>query len=262
VEEVAPPRDGCVQSLVRALGLLDQLASHEGGLTLTEVARMAELPRSTAHRLLTTMEAMRYVAFDPHTNQWLIGARALAFGASSVEGADIGRVARPILHSLLLNTRMTASLALPQGGGVRCAGQSRAPSDRATPVRPGDYLAYHISAAGKAILATWSEERLRTWLAGAVLAPRTAFSITDPDALLADLQEVRRRGYAVSDQETADGLRAVAAAVRGPDGEARAALAVSGPLLRLPDARLPAVGTNLVFAAKRMSEGCRDAVAA
>lgn len=89
------PRDGCVQSLVRALSLLDQLALREGGLTLAEAALRAELPRSTAHRLLTTMESLRYVAFDRATSQWQIGSKALSFGAPTDDVWGLGRVARP-----------------------------------------------------------------------------------------------------------------------------------------------------------------------
>lgn len=80
---------GCVQSLVRAFGVLDEL-SKTSGLTLTEVANRVRLPRSTTHRLLTTMQALKYVRFDRDTSHWLIGVQAFNVGAAFAEGERLG----------------------------------------------------------------------------------------------------------------------------------------------------------------------------
>ncbi|MET0275143.1 MAG: helix-turn-helix domain-containing protein, partial [Phenylobacterium sp.] len=156
-------RSGCVQSLVRAFGLLDQLASHEEGLTLTQVAKLVGLPRSTAHRLLTTMESMRYVVFDPTSSQWLVGPRTRTFGGVA-EGQDIGRLARPIMRSLLLNSRATVSVSIPGQDDVRSVGQARLPGDRHALARPGDHLPLHTTAAGKVMLAHMSAAKLDSFL--------------------------------------------------------------------------------------------------
>jgi len=76
---------GQVQSLVRAFGLLDALSRFDDGLTLTEIAKLNGLPQSTAHRLLTAMDALRYVEFDPSDNRWRIGIQAFAPGTAFVQ---------------------------------------------------------------------------------------------------------------------------------------------------------------------------------
>jgi IclR family acetate operon transcriptional repressor len=253
-------RGGCVQAVQRALALLDQLAEQKEGLTLTEIARRVELPRSTAHRLLTTMETMRYVAFDVRTNEWLAGVRTMAFGAGDPK--DVARLARPILQLLQTGARATASLATVEGPQVRYAGQARVAADRWAPARTGDLLPLHTTATGKAILAFWPVETLARYLAETALEPRTAASITDPAALRRELEVIRRRGYAVDDQETRAGVRCVAAPVLGRDGRPRAAVGVSCPLLDAPPGRLPSLGARVQFSARRLTDAFGSAVAA
>lgn len=253
-----PERGGCVQSLVRALGLLDQLASHGGGLTLTEVAQRVQLPRSTAHRLLTTMETMRYVAFDRTTSCWLVGARALVFGLSSSEAPDASRLAQPILHTLQLDTRLTASLDAVDAGGVRCVAQSRAPGDRST-LRPGDRSGWRTSASGVAILAFWPQDKVRAWFEHTAQASAGAAGSDGLASLLVELDEVRRRGFAVRDDEAGEGLRSVAAPILGRNGEATSAVVLSGRSRRIPDAKLAWLGATLRIMARRMVEADFDA---
>lgn len=250
-------RGGCVQSLVRALGLLDQLAEHEEGLTLTDIAKRTGLPRSTAHRLLTTMESMRYVAFDTRTNQWLVGIRAMAFAGGADEARDLRRHARPVLQSLHAGARATASLAVPDGAQVRYAAQVRSERDRWAPARPGDVLPLHTTATGKAILAHWAPARLDAFLAETYPHDPAA-----REALRDDLETVRHRGYAVDDQATRPSVRCVAAAVLDRHGQPRAAIGVCCSLMQVDAARLPSLGSAVQFAAKRLAEGFGHAVAA
>lgn len=255
----ADSRSGCVQSLVRALALLDELAEHDAGLTLTEAARRVELPRSTAHRLLTTMESMRYVAFDSASSHWTVGVRAFAVGGAVEEDRDIGRLARPILQSLLVGARATASVAAPAGRDIRCVARACATDDRTLPGGPGERLPIHTTALGKVIMAHWSETELETFLQGVTSAGRGG---VDPAALRAELQVIRRRGYAIDDGQMRRDVRSVAAAVFDRRGQVRAAIAVSAPMERAPDARLPMLGAMVQASARQMSEGFGFAIAA
>src|ERR1700691_3299017 len=90
---------GHVQSPVRAFHLLDLLTDHDGGLSLTEIAKLVDLPRSTAHRLLTTMLALRYVEFDNKTHRWMIGIQAFRIGKAFSQVRDLARLGRPIMRS-------------------------------------------------------------------------------------------------------------------------------------------------------------------
>jgi IclR family acetate operon transcriptional repressor len=254
--------DGCVQSLVRAFRLLDELNGYDGGLTLTEVARLASLPRSTAHRLLTTMESVRYVAFDASTSQWMIGARARACGGAFAEPQDIGRLARPILQSIRLNTHASVSVSVLGEGDVRYVAQSRLAVERHPIPRPGDHFPLHTTAAGKIMLAQLSGAELDPFLRADRLAPGTACSITDLAAFEREIEAVRRLGYAVDDQESVTGVRCVAAAVHDRQGRVRAALSISGSILKMSDARVSSLGGTLRLAARRMTEDFGGAIAA
>lgn len=246
-------RAGCVQSLVRAFGLLDQLASHHEGLSLTRIAGLVGLPRSTAHRLLTTMESLRYAAFDPATNRWMVGTRALAFMGGRADGEELGRLARPVMQSVLRGVRATVTLSVPDGEHARVVGQVRHPDAQRSFAKPGQRLPLHTTASGKIILAHQSHDGHGATLHERPLAALTAASITEAGRLACDLAAVRARGYAIDDQESAMGVRCVAVPVLDRAGAVRAALSVSGSILTLTDARLPSLGATLAFAAQRMT---------
>ena len=114
---------GQVQSLRRALSLLEHVAAAGEGLTVTEAARAAGLPISTAHRLLTTLESARYVRFEPGANLWQIGVQAFATGNAFTRTRDIVAIARPHLRRLMEETRETANLYIHDDGRAVCMAQ-------------------------------------------------------------------------------------------------------------------------------------------
>ena len=255
-------RMGRVQSLVRAFGLLDALVLHDEGLTLTEIARRVGLPRSTTHRLLTTMDALRYVEFDPETSRWMIGMQAFALGSAFVQVRDLGRLGRPIMRSLMLEANEVVNIAVPDQAGVRYVGQVRPVADHAAPRAAGDRLPMHTTASGKVLLAHWDLPRLDEFLRSASLARKTGGSIVEKHALVRQLEQIRGRGFAIDDQENAMGTRCVAAPVFDHNGRVKASLSISGSVSRLRDGRLDALGRALAGAAKRMTDDVGGVLAA
>ncbi|MBL8555773.1 MAG: IclR family transcriptional regulator [Phenylobacterium sp.] len=251
-ERASEGRGGCVQSLVRALGLLDEIAEREDGLTLTEVAARAELPRSTAHRLLTTMQSMSYVAFNTSTSRWMVGLRAIAVGASAGPTRDVARLARPLLQALARGAQVTAFVVTPAGREVHYVGHAQRTAGDPSLACPGDRLDMHTTAAGKAILSCWDEADLCASLPASV----------EPQRLRHELQVIRRRGYAVDDPGLDPALRCLAAPVIDRRGRVRAAIGVCGSPLQVCDARLPALGAMVQVSARRLGEGFGLAVAA
>jgi IclR family acetate operon transcriptional repressor len=245
---------GRVQSLVRAFGVLDELSKHDDGLTLTQLAALVALPRSTAHRLLTTMESLRYVEFEQATNLWRVGIQAFTVGSAFAQTRDLARLGRPIMHSLMMDARETVKLAIPDAQGLHYVTQVEATDPRALITRPGQHWEMHTTAAGKAMLAYWSEGRLDQFFRGAgALVSRTAASITESDRLLDNLKLARGSGFAIDDEETMNGMRCIAAPVLGRDGLARASLSISGPISRMPLERLSQLGAMLAAAASRLA---------
>lgn len=243
---------GKVQSLVRAFGILDALAQSDG-MPLSDIARLVGLPRSTAHRLLTTMEALRYVAFDRHRNLWSIGVQAFTVGAVFAQTRDLGKLGRPIMRSLLTEVQHCVNIAVPEGSGVCYVGQVAGHGFRQTAARPGAVLPLHTTASGKALMSHWSRGEFDRYLQRGALKARTARSIIDADKLRRELAVVLDRGYALDDEEHDNGLRCVAAIVQDRHGTPTGALSVSDRSSQLSRERLTQLGPTLMLAAEQMS---------
>ncbi len=243
---------GRVQSLVRALGLLDEIA-RAGRLTLRDLARQTGLPKSTVHRLLTTMEALRYVAFDRETNAWSIGVQAFTMGSAFARAHDVGQAGRSIMQSLSSQFGHCVSLAMAEGDGICHVDQIAIAADRQSAARPGTVLPFHMTASGKVVMASWSPARLDHYLDSAPLAGRTANSLVGATQLREQLAEVRERGFALDDEEYDEGLRCVAAMVRGQPGGPARALSLSDQSARLSRDRLGLLGPVLLNAAGQMA---------
>lgn len=261
-QDVDGDRLGRVQSLVRAFGLLDILAKYDGGLTLTEIARLVELPRSTAHRLLTTMDTLRYVEFDSNTNRWLIGRQAFALGTAFVETRDIGRLGRPIMRSLMLQANEVVNIAISDNAGVRYVGQVRPTVQTPCLSEPGVRMPMHTTASGKILLAHWSPNELDHFLRSNALQRKTCATIVEKHALVKQLEQIRTRGYAIDDQEHLMGSRCVAAPVFDRNHRVKASLSISGSITRLTDRRLESLGQSLASAARRLTDDIGAVLAA
>ena len=255
-EEAETGALGRVQSLVRAFGLLDELAKNDS-MTLSELARSVALPRSTTHRLLTTMEALRYVAFERATNRWSIGVQAFTVGAVFAQTRDLGKLGRSIMRSLMSEVHHCVNIAVAEGRGVCYVGQVAENDFRQTAARPGAVLPLHTTASGKVMMAGWSCAELERYLEGKQLRARTERSIVDPDRLRRELGLISERGYALDDEEHDMGLRCVAAAVYDRYGMPRGALSISDRSSKLARARLDDLGPTLVIAAQQMSSEIR-----
>ena len=207
----------------RALALLDAFDEHHPRLSLTEVARRSGLARSTAHRLLAELEAWQGLVRRPD-GRYEIGRRIWDLGLLAPVHRELREVAQPFLQDVFAATRENVHLAVREGPNAlyveHICGQ------RAVPLlsRAGSRLPLHATGVGKALLAhaprTVQEQVLAT------LTPVTALTVTDPARLRAQLEEVRRRGYARTSEEMSLGTSSIAVAILGPDGEALAALGV------------------------------------
>ena len=250
---VQPDRLGQVQSLVRAFSILDALRESDEGMTLTEIAGASRLPRSTTHRLLATMNALRYVEFDPAGSRWMVGLQAFALGASFMKTRDVARLGRPIMRSLMIDAGETVNIGSASAEGLSYIAQLRPTHDQGAGIPTGAMMPLNTTASGKALLAFGSDNRIDAFLGSSALVHETEASCARPDALASELERIRRCGYAVDDQEHRIGLRCIAAPVFDSAGKARLALSISGSMVRLSDRRLPRLAHALTGAAARMS---------
>lgn len=226
-----------VGSVEHALMLLGAFGDHPS-LAVREGAELLGVAPSTAHRLLTTMQACGFVVQDPATRRYSAGPALVAVALASLQRIDVGRVARPHLTALAAETRETASLAVAEGATIRFIDSVEGSEVVRVSSRTGETVAAHLTASGKVLLSGLTPEEVLRLYPSSRLQRRTPRSTGLRSALLTELDEVRRLGYATSFEESAPGLAAVAVGIRDVRGRVIAALTVSVPAERLDAKRI------------------------
>ncbi|OYO11065.1 IclR family transcriptional regulator [Enemella evansiae] len=220
-----------VQSVSRAFGLLEAIADAGGELTLTDLAEASGLPMPTIHRLLKTLVAGGYVR-QQASRRYALGARLIRLGRQA--DRQVGVLAQPELRRLVVELGETANLAVLEGDTAVYLAQSPSAHSMRMFTEVGRRVAVHNTGVGKAMLAGLDDAAVLSLLHRTGMEQRTPRSHATPEALLADLAEIRARGYAIDDEEQELGVRCYAMAV--PDAELPVALSVSGPVSRVDEA--------------------------
>jgi IclR family acetate operon transcriptional repressor len=230
---VVRTRDG-VQSLERALDLLELLADAPGEVSLTGLSSASGLAPSTIHRLVGTLVARGYVRRLP-SRRYVLAPRLLHLAERA--SRTLATLARPHLAQLVDAIGETANLALLDGDSVVYAAQVPSRHSVRMFTEVGRRVPVHCTGVGKVLLAGMDPAEARAVLLRAGMPARTERTVTDPDRLLDELPAIARQGYAVDDGEQEAGVRCLAVAV--PATAVPAALSVSGPEGRLPLEAVP-----------------------
>jgi len=225
-----------IRSVDRAVAILDLLA-REGWSAGAEVARELGVHRSTALRLLATLDRHGLVERDARTSKYRLGRRLVQL-ASSVRGeVDLRQVARPVCEALARALGETVTLDVLDGDEIVPVEQASGSTSVVSVNWLGTRSPVHCTASGKVILA-FARDDVRARLLQQPLERRTARTIVDRTELEAQLAQVREAGFARTFEELEVGLNAIAAPVRNSGGEVIAAVDVSGPAHRIdPSAR-------------------------
>jgi DNA-binding IclR family transcriptional regulator len=228
----APDPAGGLTSVDNALLLL-QVVGDRHALRVAEAAEILGVARSTAHRLLSALRRRGFVMQDRPNGAYRPGPALYEIGLAAVSRIDIRRVARPVLEQIREETEETVSLAVLEGTTVRFVDCAESRRSVRVGNRTGIVRAAHASAVGKAILAGLSDAELDRRYPGDDLPPATQAALTDPAALRAELAEVRVQGYALNWEESAEGVCAVAVALRDTVGQPLAGLGIAAPSARI-----------------------------
>jgi len=237
--------DGKNQSLIRALTLLERLSEAPGGVNLTDLSQQLGMPAATVHRLLSTFEELDFVEQDADLGLWFVGLKTFTVGNAFLNRRDFVASARPHMHRLVEQCGETVNLGVIDQGEVVFISQVESQEVMRMIVRLGSRSPIHASGVGKALLANMSEQRVVSILQLRGLARFTDHTIDNPAALREELEQVRQQGYALDDEEHAVGLRCVAAPIFDENGQALAAISLSGPKARIVDSRLSELGNAI-----------------
>ncbi|MDQ7777668.1 HTH-type transcriptional regulator BhcR [Paracoccus aminovorans] len=249
---------GGIRALDRALDILDLIAS-SSGLTLSEIGQRLDMAPSTVHRVLVTLAARGVAETDPATQAWHVGPTAFRHGSAFMRRSGLVERARPLLRRLMEQTGETANLGILNGDAVLFLSQAETHETIRAFFPPGTRSALHASGIGKALLAHVRPAQLRLMLQGMELQRFTDKTLTEAQALEQDLARIRARGYSLDNEERTPGMRCIAAPIFDLSGEAAAGISVSGPTLRMSDARLEAMSKAVIAAALELSFGMTPA---
>jgi IclR family acetate operon transcriptional repressor len=240
-----------VQSLHRALDLLEIVADGGGHMPIGAIAVAARLPLPTIHRLLKTLVERGYMRQLPN-RQYALGFRLLPLGrsANALLGADTG----PSLTRLVMELGETANLAMLTDDHAEYVAQAPSPHAMRMFTEVGRQVELHCTGVGKALLAQLDDRRVAAVVQRTGLTRHTPHTISTEPALRAELQRIRTNGYAVDEQEQELGVRCIAVPIPG-DLLAPMAVSVSGPLGRVTDAFVARAVPLLRSVASDLSEG-------
>lgn len=229
-----------VNAIERAVAVLEDLAGRRDGRSVTELAESMGLNKSIVFRVLASLQQKGYVVQDPATQRYRLTLKLVTLAHRHTEGLGLRGIYQPMLSRLAERVNELVQLCVVEGDGMI----NLARSDSSQPVRVatrlGHPVALHATAAGKVWLASLPEERVVRILGQKGLPAVTPHTITSIDRLLRELEQVRQVGYAVVEQEAAEGVNTVATPITPEHwgGQVVGAIAVVGPASRLDRASL------------------------
>ncbi len=241
---------GGVQSVDRAVTILEVLARH-GEMGVTEVAGELGVHKSTAFRLMSTLEGRGLVEQTADRGKYQLGVGLLRLAGATTARLDVVQEARPICKALAAATGETVNVAVLSESSAFYLDQIAGSSALQPHNWVGQHIPLHATSNGKVLLSGLPVERLDEVLHG--LPAYTGLTITKRSALRKELDTVREQGYAVAVDELEVGLTAVAAPIRNAHGDVIASLSVSGPTFRLGADKLDEVVPQLQQAAEEVS---------
>ena len=252
MRETAPQGTYKVQALDRAFAVLDLLGESETPQGLAQVATSLRLHKSTAHRFLMVLEKHRMVERTAG-GKFRLGLRLFDLGNRAIEQYDLRERAQPHLRRLVTETEETAHLCILEGSHVIYIDKIEPARSVRMITRIGVSNPVHCTSVGKAMLAFLPEERFTDILSRLRFERYTSRTISTAEALRAEIEKTRRRGYAVDDEEFEEGLRCIAVPVLDAQRLPVAAVSVSGPSFRVTAQKLPSIATHLLQCVRGIS---------
>ncbi|EHK87020.1 IclR family transcriptional regulator [Saccharomonospora azurea] len=242
---------GPVQSVDRAISVLELLA-REGEAGITEIATELGVHKSTASRLVGALEARNLVEQLGPRGKYAIGFGIVRLAGSAMGRLDLARLGHDACSALADTLGETVNIAVSDDGVAINVSQAFGAASVTARNWTGRRTPLHATSSGKVLLA-YLPESVRESLLGRPLERYTAHTTVEAGSLRAELDRIRRDGYAASFEELEVGMHAIAVPVFGADGRAIAAMSASGPAYRFPRERVPRLVTQLTDAAAELS---------
>lgn len=224
------PGDAYVQSFARGLEVIRSFSARAPRQTLTEVATRTGLTRAGARRILLTLQTLGYVESDGKL--FALTPRILDLGFAYLSSMPMWDVAEPVMEQLVEEVKESVSAAVLEGADIVYVLRVSTRKIMRNSLGIGSRLPAYCTSMGRTLLAGLPDEEVLRLLRSAPLEARTRHTLTDPEAVLARVQQARRQGWCLVNQELEEGLLSMAAPVVNRAGRTIAAINISGQVNR------------------------------
>jgi len=220
-----------IRSFAKGMNVLELLSDNEF-LTVAQVARLMNINRASSHRFLSTLKELGYADKDDNSRYYLT-SKVIELGMKVLDRFEIRKIARPFLQELSNKFNETINLGYFNGEEVLTIDKIDSTERLRMDAGIGGGEPAYCTSLGKAILAFLPDWQLEKYIQSTVLTPFTPNTVVSKDKLMAELELVRENGYAIDDEELSIGLRCVGAPLIDHSGQARYAISLSGPSIRM-----------------------------
>lgn len=218
-----------VQSLERALTILNKLSEYPDGIQITRLAEQVGLTKGTLHRLLSTLSNMNYVVKDEETDKYKLGLQVLFLSRNLLNQSNIVTIAKPFLEKLVQEVNETVHLCIEDRGEVIYIDKIESNQTIRMYSRIGSRAPMYRTAVGKILLSDMSPEKFEDIVSNITFIPKTPTTITSKEELIKEIETVKVQGYALDNAENEEVLRCIAAPIYDHRGKIVASFSISGP---------------------------------
>ncbi|HHT50502.1 MAG TPA: IclR family transcriptional regulator [Eubacteriaceae bacterium] len=229
---------GIVQSIDRALSILEVLSDYSEGLGVTEISEQVNLHKSTVYRLLTTLIYKGYVVQDTETNKYGITLKLFELGSKKVESMDLLSVSKEYTKKLMESVNEVVHLVVREGSEIVYIDKVEANNTIMMASTIGKRSPMYCTSVGKAILAHLPEKKVKEIWDNSKIVKYTDYTITDFEELKTELEDIRQKGYAVDNEENEIGVRCIGVPIFNRHGKVEAAISISGPAIRVTESKI------------------------
>jgi DNA-binding IclR family transcriptional regulator len=247
-----PAADDNLKSLVKVMRVLDCFSTINRSLSLTELCAATGYPRSTTHRLVSSMRDVGLLDQERQRDRYRLGLKLFELGNVVLANMDLHREARRHVEALSQISGQVVHLALFDGRQAIVIHRATATPEGGTPLTLIEAAPVHCTSVGKAVLAFQPPEVV-DGVIDAGLKRFTDKTITNGKKLRAELAQIKKRGYAVDDGEHQPGLRCIGAPIHDSAGRVIAGISISGPAWKIPVTEIESLSKIVIHHAAQIS---------
>jgi DNA-binding IclR family transcriptional regulator len=241
-----------VQSIDRAVAILECFSEEKKELKLTEISERLDLNKSTVHGIISTLKYHGFISQDEETQKYKLGIRFIGFGDLVVNSMNIRNAAVPVIIDVCDRIEETVHMAMLDGADVVWIEKSECNKSIKTSTTIGARLPAYTTADGKIIICYQNKDKIKAYLPKRI-PKHTINTITNKSEFIKKLEEMKKNGYAIDNEEYVEGIKCVAAPVFDHDGKVRFSLSTTGPAFRMTEEKIKEITAIIKEAANEIS---------